>query len=332
MVPTIAVGALRKLLAHCDEHGIDRARLLAAIGVEASSLADIDARVPVATLHAAWDFIVANKGRADGALFAPGYYQPGDYGLVGFVVMTSATFAEALGHFIRFIGLWTDEPRFVLDGTTVRLEFRHAFADGPGVRISTEAAFTELVQGARMVSQTHVVPRAVRIAHPGPRDTSGHRAFFGCNVEFEARAHELEWNPEDLALPLPRGDAQLGAYLRAEATRALERRGDPDAIVERVRAIVAENLARELPSLDAVAKRLAVGTRTLRRRLADEGTSFRDLVDATRGELAKSYVRDRRIPLSEIAFMLGFSEASAFHRAFRRWTGTTPASWRGSTS
>jgi len=73
---------------------------------------------------------------------------------------------------------------------------------------------------------------------------------------------------------------------------------------------------------------MATSTRTLRRRLDDSGTSFRELLDATRAELARTYVRDRRMPLAEVAFMLGFSEASTFHRAFKRWTKMTPAAWR----
>ena len=83
-----------------------------------------------------------------------------------------------------------------------------------------------------------------------------------------------------------------------------------------------------VPTLEQVAKRLATSERTLRRRLEEGGTSFRNLLDETRAELARSYVRDRRLPLTEVAFLLGFSEPSAFHRAFKRWTDTTPSAWR----
>jgi AraC-like DNA-binding protein len=326
-VPTIAAGAMRKLLAHCADFGVAPDELLATLELDAAQLADPDARVPIATMHAAWDVLHARIPRGDGAVQSALRYTPGDYGLVGFVVMTSATFGDALDQFVRYSALWTDEPAFVRAGSTVRLEFRHAFVDTAGRRISTEAAFTELVQGARVVSQTHTTPRAVRFAHPAPADRSAHDAFFGCAVEFEAGENALELREEDLALALPRADAQLGAYLRESANRALAKRG-PDSPLDRVRAIIAEELARGVPEIDAVASRLGTSGRTLRRRLEQHDTTFRDIVDATRAELARAYVADRRMPLAEVAFVLGFSEPSAFHRAFKRWTGTTPAAFR----
>jgi AraC-like DNA-binding protein len=319
------------MLAHCGELSIDGDAMLAAIAIARADLDDPDARVPIAAMHAACDWLAARLPRDDGALLGAERYTPSDYGLVGLVVMTSATVEEALCHFIRYSRLWTDEPLFVRDGTVIRLAYRTAFPDSPGKRISTEAAFTEIVQGARLVTRTRFAPRAVRYAHAAPRDPKLLATFFGCEVEFGAGANELELRAEDLALPLPRGDAQLLEHLRAAANHALARRDrDPAAPIERARSIVADELARAVPSLDVVAKRMALSPRTLRRRLADDGTSFRELLDETRAQLARSYVRDRRIALAEVAFLLGFSEPSAFHRAFKRWTGTTPAAFRAS--
>ena len=329
----IAGAALRKMLAYSNDFGIDRGALLARLGIDPAVVDDPDARLPVATIHAAWDAIVATVARADGAVVAAEHYAPGDYGLVGFVVMTSATLDEAFGHFVRYVGLWTDEPKFWREGAAVRVEYRHAFADGPGKRIGIEAAFTEILQGARLVSQLRIVPGAVRIAHPAPQDVRAHEAFFGCKVEFAARDNALVFRAEDLARALPRADAQLGAFIRAAANQALARRDvDTGSLLEQTRSIVAEDLARGVPSVEDVARRLAISSRTLRRRLEDLGTSFRELVDATRADLARSYIRDRRMPLAEVAFMLGFSEPSTFHRAFKRWTNVTPAAWRASRS
>src|SRR5262249_16896150 len=107
----------------------------------------------------------------------------------------------------------------------------------------------------------------------------------------------------------------------------LEKRGD-DSPLDRMRELIAEALQSGVPTLDQIAKKMATSERTLRRRLEAEGTSFRALLDETRARLARSYVSDRRMPLSEVAFLLGFPEPSAFHRAFKRWTETTPSAWR----
>jgi AraC-like DNA-binding protein len=112
------------------------------------------------------------------------------------------------------------------------------------------------------------------------------------------------------------------------ANQALAKRASEPSPLDRIREIIAEELVRGEPSLERVAKRMATSGRTLRRRLEENGTTFRALLDAARADLARSYVQDRRISLSEVAFMIGFSEPSAFNRAFKRWTDTTPAAWR----
>lgn len=328
--PTIASGAIRKLTGALEGMGRDPQPFLAQVGLDPALVADQDARVPLEKLHALWEAVFEVEPRADGAMLGAERYAPGDYGLVGFVAMNSATLGEAIRHAVRFLGLWTDDPGIALeDDGTLRIVYRTRFEDRLGLRFATEATHAELLNGARLLTQRHIVPVAVRFAHIGPRDTSAHDAFFGCKVQFRAPDHAMVLRPEDLALPLPKADAQLGEYLRSVANQALEKRGGAEpSPLDRIRGIIAEELQKGVPSLEQVAKCLATSERTLRRRLEEEGTSFRELLDETRARLARSYVADKRIPLSEVAFLLGFSEPSAFHRAFKRWTQTTPNAWR----
>jgi len=329
-VPTLASGSIRKLASMLTERGLDPAPLLAQAGLDPALLEDRDARVPVVRLHRLWDLVLAATPLTDGALLGAERYAPGDYGLVGFVAMNSATMGEALGHAVRYVGLWTDEPGMTLrDDGTLAVAYRSRFDDSPGYRVATEAAPAEILNGARVLTQAPITPREVRFSHPGPRDASAHERFFGCPVRFRTPDIAMVFRPEDLALPLPRADAQLGAYLRTIANDALAKRGSAEPTeLDRIRQILAEELQKGVPSLLAVARRVASSERTLRRRLDDHGTSFRALLDETRAELARGYVRDPRLPLSEVAFLLGFSEPSAFHRAFKRWTDTTPSAWR----
>ncbi len=328
-VPTIASGALRKMLAVAGELGVKAADVLGAVGVDAAVLEDADGRIPIVTLHAAWEAVLSRDPRARGVFVGAGAYTPGDYGVMGYVAMSSATLGEAMVHFVRYIGLWTDEPSFDREGATIVFAYRQSFRDGPGRRAALEAAPAEIVHGARMITQRRIVPREVRFAHPAPEDVSGLEGFLGCRVRFEARDNALVLRQKDLAVRLPKADPQLVALLRGVANEALSRRSVPgDSPLDQVRAIIAEELSRGVPGVDVVARRMATSERTLRRRLEHNGTSFRELLDDTRARLARSYVRDRRMPLAEVAFMLGFSEPSAFHRAFKRWTSTTPAAWR----
>ena len=327
--PTIASGAIRKLLAVLGEHGHAPGPFLAEVGLDPAVAADQDARVPLEKLHALWEVLDRVLPRAQNPAFAK-RYAPGDYGLVGFVAMNTATLGEGLAHVVRYLGLWTDDPAVELhaDGT-LAVVYQARFADRLGLHLATEAAPAEILHGARQLTQTWITPRRVCFPHAAPADLRPYEAFFGCPVRFGASTCAMALRPEDLALPLPRADAQLGAFLRKMANEALEKRGGgPLSPPEAIRRIIAEELPRGLPTLDLVARRMGTSERTLRRRLDDDGTSFRALLDETRAELARSFVRDRRLPLSEVAFLLGFSEPSAFHRAFRRWTDTTPSAYR----
>ncbi len=328
--PTIASGAIQKLVIAIREMGLDAAPLVAEAGLDLAVAEDRDARVPIEALHRLWNVFVRDAPHAEAAVLNAERYTPGDYGLVGFVAMNSATLGEAVRHMVRFSGLWTDEPVMrLLDDGTLTIAYVAHFEDCPGARLAIEAAASEIVNGARVVTQKPITPHEVRFAHRPPRDVVAHANYFGCPVRFSEALSAVAFDPADLALPLPKADAQLGAYLREMATEALRERGaEQPSALDTIREIVAHELQKGVPSLGAVARRMATSERTLRRRLEENGTSFRALLDGTRAELARKYVRDRRLPLSEVAFMLGFSEPSAFHRAFKRWTDTTPALWR----
>jgi AraC-like DNA-binding protein len=185
-----------------------------------------------------------------------------------------------------------------------------------------------VLTAARALTQTMLSPLEVRFRHPAPADVTAHRAFFGAPVSFGCELDELAFTLEQLALPLPKADLQLGEYLRRTASDALSARGSQEDLESKLRELLARDLQSGVCDVRAVARRLATSERTLRRRLEEKGLTFRDVLDATRRDLAKGYLRDRRIPLSEVTFMLGFSEPSAFHRAFRRWTGMTARAWR----
>lgn len=329
-VPTIAAGAVRKLLDGAEQAGLDVPAILEEVGLTRAAVDDPDGRVPIATLHAAWDAVLARAPMLAGAaVLAAERYAPGDYGLVGFVAMNSATLGEALAQTVRYVGLWTDDPTMSLDDQgTLHLDHRAGLPDCAGKRVAMEAAPAEVLHGARVLTQRRITPIEVRFFHPAPTDTSPHEAFFGCPVRFGQKDSAMVLRAEDLALPLPKADAQLGAFLRQMAGEALAKRRGPESPLDRVREAIADELRTGEPKLELVAQRLAMSERSLRRRLEEAGTSFRALLDETRAELARTWVADRRVPLSEVAFLLGFSEPSAFHRAFKRWTGATPAAWR----
>src|SRR5262249_51637173 len=133
---------------------------------------------------------------------------------------------------------------------------------------------------------------------------------------------------ETLEIPLLRADAALQAILEAQVMAVIEKLPRGEATTDAVRRYLAGGLGDGQPTLEQIAPRLHMSPRTLHRRLEEEGTSFRQVLSEVRRELAARHLSEGRLAIGEIAFLLGFSEPSAFHRAFKRWTGHAPLAWR----
>jgi len=129
-------------------------------------------------------------------------------------------------------------------------------------------------------------------------------------------------------VPLPTSDPALLEILKRHADHLLAKLPPSDDFIARVRQLIAQELTGGDPSADHLATRLGMSSRTLRRRLEERGTGHKALLDEIRRELAMRHLGEERLEIGEVAFLLGYSEASAFHRAFKRWTGSTPVDYR----
>jgi AraC-like DNA-binding protein len=162
-----------------------------------------------------------------------------------------------------------------------------------------------------------------------PRDLREHEAFFDCELRFDAAYDGIEFDRDVLAIPLPGANADLSQFL-VERLRAIAVDPPPASVTleERVRQAVCGRLGKQTLRIDALAQEFGMSTRTLSRRLGEHRTSYHEILDRVRREFAEELLADPDRKLSEVAFLLGFSDASAFHRAYVRWTGRTPASRR----
>ena len=173
-----------------------------------------------------------------------------------------------------------------------------------------------------------MTPLEVRFPHAAPRSLKEHRAWFRCPLTFGARRCEIELHATDLERPVVSADSTLASYLDRLAKDALDRLGGDESVADRVRRTVWATLADGPPSLERTAARVGHSARTLQRRLAEDGASFERIVDDLRRELAARLLRQHRLAVYEVAFMLGYSDASQFSRAFHRWYGQTPRAYR----
>lgn len=204
----------------------------------------------------------------------------------------------------------------------------HDAATMPLHAARAEFALAVALKLARDCTGADITPLRVSFAHPAPDNIAEHRRFFRARVRFGAGTSAMSLSASDASRPIREADAALARIIHGRLESALGDRSSTGSMSTRVRHVLVEHLGRSAVTLDAVATTLAVSRRTLTRRLADERTSFRHILDEVRRDFARALVQDRGLSIGDIAFFLQYSEPAAFHRSFRRWTGQTPLAFR----
>jgi AraC-like DNA-binding protein len=242
--------------------------------------------------------------------------------------MSSPTFGVALDRIARYTRLAHGSGFTVRrDRDLVTLVFTPTLPIRPYTRGKIDMEMATIVTFGRDLTGSPLIPVRLTLACPPPSYAARYDEVFGCPVRFDAPLDSLVLTGADLQRPL------VSAH--AEVSSLFERRAEADlfdldcsATVSRVRKVVRTMLPSGEPSLAGVASQLAMSTRTLQRRLADETTRFFDIVDDVREEAATHYLRRRSVSNVEVAYLLGFADPTSYFRAFKRWTGTTPEAYR----
>jgi AraC-like DNA-binding protein len=239
------------------------------------------------------------------------------------LLMASPSVKVALERMARHQRYWGDGERATLAPVRGGLAVRYtlAGAEGAYARHADECAMAEIAIGVRVLTGQALAPRVVRFRHEEPRSTRAHRAVFACPIAFGAPRTEIVFDDAVLDAPMRHANEAFFAIFAEQVERAVARlpRGAGASVREVARAALASGGC----TLEGAARALGVSARTLQRRLRAEGVAFGEIVDAVRRELALAYL-DRKVPIPEIASLLGYADRTAFHHAFRRWTGSSP--------
>lgn len=311
---------------------------LKAADLDRSGLADPDERVPYEKLLRLWMAALRESGDECIGLHTAARIHPEDYELLGYLMRTCPTVAELLAGFSRYQRLLADaieiQPRF--EGDFIRV--RYAVPLGYQLpRPVAEYVIGVVVVLLRSALGEEIAPLEVCFTYAAPADLAPYQQLFRAPVHFDAECESVLLDL-DLERPIATADSDLHRILRRHADRLVELAGGDD-FVARVSRLVEENLLRgalhyadgsDVIDANQVAKDLAVSTRSLRRQLGERGTSLKRIADALRREVAMHYLASSRLSVGEIGFLVGFSEPSAFHRAFKRWTDQTPTAFRAS--
>lgn len=253
---------------------------------------------------------------------------PAHLGPLGYVLQLSGSSATALERYLRYQRLVHDVSpvrHFPAEGAVVLEWGDDARAIG---LLANQCGLAALVHFARCITGQPLRPLVVHFVEAAPADMRPYAELFGCPVLFGQTAARIHLPADVLAMPLRQPDPALAAMLEQQVAALFAAMPAREALLQSVRGFISQHLIQGEPALQACAEALNLSDRTLRRRLQALGWSYRALLEDSRRCLAENYLRDRRLALPEVALLLGYSEQSAFNRAFRRWTGMSPRRWR----
>ena len=321
--------AFQSMLSGLRALGHDPAPMLARAGIDAGSLGDPDGRIPMPRVVAFWAAIVEQTGDGNAGLHMAERAELGSFDAPFFAMHASATLGAAYERLSRYQRLFHDTSRIELRIEGAHATLRHRLPGGLlPLRQGAEFMLASWVRAGRAVTGVDWEPIEVRFAHPAPDDTADHARFFRAPLRFATGENSFAFGADLLALPCTRADASLAALLDRYAAERIARAPGTGRLADRVRSLLETELRSGEVGAAPLARRLGMSARSLARLLAAEGTTYQAVLDGLRHELAARQLADPRTSVWEVAFQLGFSDVSAFYRAFRRWTGTTPAEFR----
>ena len=310
--------------------GVDAAAMLASVGITPDAPLDAGQMIPAQRYYELLEKIAGQIDVTDLPVRTGASMRLDEYGALGLAFKAATTLGASFARVERYARLWTNVVEYELRPATGGTLFilHRAGERRLGMRLSNEATLVSAVAIARQVCPEPLAPVEVLIRHPAPRRVAAHEEWFGCPVRFGAERDAILFSNETLARPNILGDEGISQYLTTHLDAELSEMTREPALVMQARAAIAQALSEGAPKMAEIASGLGLSARSFHRRLSEHGMSFQSLTEETRRDLAEGLLRDERHSLAEIAFLTGFSEQSAFTRAFKRWVGTTPATYR----
>ena len=325
----ISVSYLLSLRGAITQLQLDPTPLLERFGITETLLSEPHARISIARFMRLGNAAIRYTqnpaiGRLRGA-----QSQLSHQGLAGMTAQCAPTLEDAFNVMVKYERLTSQNYRGHSSFCAPALRFYSIAPYNMFNLFVVDSALASRAQTANQMTGGQAKLREVHIEFPAPTYAARYEALFQCPVLFSQAHNQLLWEPRSLALQPVQSAPGHYQHLLTLCEQRLHELTRQRGLRERVESIVAPQLHQRLPGIMEVAQQLGLPSWTLRRRLQQEDhTRFQDIIDDIRRELAVSYIRDTELALGEITFLLGFSSPEAFQRAFKRWTGSAPGSYR----
>jgi len=307
---------------------VDVIPILDALGIEADRLSDRNGLIDQDLVSALWDAAVEATGDHNIGFDVGKNILTLLNPVIAYSLMSCANLKSSCDRLLRYQDIAAEGLRFEMRETDS--EYQLVFdilagsqAPSPQAIKSAIAAFFAFV---RWVTQTHISPTRATLKELKPQNLEGYETLFSCPIDFGEFENCLSFAKPDLLKPLPTADAHLSDLHEQQLQSYRETQYQP-IFSDEVKRSFKDQLPSGEPNQEIIASRLNVSVSTLKRRLKEEGLTYNALLDTTRHQLALKYLEQRKLSLTEITYLLGFSQSSAFTRAFKRWQGVSPSAY-----
>lgn len=328
--PKIAVQVARSLINYGQRRGLDRLLLLEAANLSEGQLNDARLLIDVQRYEAILTRISEQVSDRNLGFHFGQNYDPDRWGVLGYIANTSSSMMAAMAAQYRFQSLSGNmgAPLQYTDGMTTTVQWVPAYNCSHHL---AEQIITGLLSLSRLlINEADYAPLGIYFTHDLQGDLAPYTAYFRCPVHFNAQFNGIEISNQLLQQPLRKSDVEINKLLvtHAEALLAQQTFTSP---MEVIKDYVIKNLPSHVPDIEEIAQYLNLSVRSTQRKLQDFNTSYSLVLDGIRKELALTYLCQTQNSMLYVSERLGFSEQSAFQRAFKRWTGTTPRRYRSTT-
>lgn len=325
---TISLSYVTKILEGVARSGISLDRLFLDAGLDVSLLAMPEARLDrdefIRLLQTVMrqtedEFIGLGRGRKS---------KPGTFSMMAHAVINCRNLEKAIQRSAEFYRLFDlpMEITLTVEDEQAQLEIRVPQTESRDIMLESLVFIS--VRFWSWLTGQNIRPQRIELGFPEPAEAREYRHLFACPVEFGRESTLIVLRAEVLRLPLVQNSLSLSTFLKNSFAQLLE--GNPESIrlADKIRAVISKEYGNNFPDFAQVCEKLHMSPQTLRRRLKEEHTSYQDIKDNIRRDVSEYYLGKPELSIDEVALMMGFSEASSFHRAFKKWTGKTPAGFR----